>query len=182
MLPNRIYFEDNPWPEGHPINTFEWTANVKDGDVWFDFHLKSAEYYAERDIDDDDDVDYESDWKAPCVWGNYHACTMSSNFWHEGGFKVCTLEEFTPEFLDGLEIEVDMHPENAEDWDDLAFHIYLLGHDAVACHKIKFIRQGDSERFSINWAGRIAQAYVGDYEFKHRFALTVENQPLPTLG
>lgn len=182
MKANRIYFEDNPWPEGHPIKTFKWKARVKDGEVWFDVHLESADYYSERDIEDDEDTEYESDWKAPIVWGNYHSCTMSSTYWHEGGFKVCKLEDYSPEFLDGLELEVDMNPNISEHRDDLAFHIYLLGHDAVAFHKIKFIREGDSSNFTIVWSGRIAQAYVGNHNFKHPFTFTVENKNFPKIG
>jgi len=176
---NRIYFEGNPWPEGHPLKEFKWTAKVVDGDVWFDIHLESADYYSERDIEDDEDVDYESDWEAPIVWGNYHSCTMSTNYWHKGGFRVCRLDEYSPDYLDGLELEIDMRPDQIEEWDDLAFHIYLLGHDAVACHRIKFIREPNCDDFSIQWQGRAAQAYVGDYEFKHPFKLFVARQKFP---
>jgi hypothetical protein len=182
MQSNRIYFEGNPWPEGHPIKSFAWKARLIDGEVWFDVHLVSADYYSERDIEDDEDVEYESDWKAPIVWGNYHSCTMSSNYWHEGGFKACKIEDYSPEFLDGLELEVDMYPDQIEDWDDMAFHIYLLGHDAVACHKIKFLLDGYTNKFTIVWTGLIAQAYVGDYEFKHPFKFTVDNQEFPKIN
>lgn len=181
MEKNRIYFENNPWPEGHPIKAFEWEAKVKDGDVWFDFHLESDDYYSERDIEDDEDVEYESDWAAPIVWGNYHSCTLSTNYWHEGGFKVCKASEYTPDFLDGYEVQIDMHPENIEERDDLAFHIYLLGHDAAACHKIKFIRNKENGKFSINWNGRIAQAYIGDYEFRHNFKAKINELNMPQI-
>ena len=52
-------------------NLFAWSVRIKDGEVWFDVHLESADYYSERDIEDDENVEYESDWKAPIVWGNY---------------------------------------------------------------------------------------------------------------
>lgn len=181
MDKNRIYFQGNPWPEGHPLKEFVWTAKVVDGDVWFDIHLETAVYYSERDIEDDDDIEYGSDWEAPIVWGNYHRCTMSTNYWHEGGFRVCKLQEYSADYLDGLELEVDMRPEQIEDWDDLAFHIYLLGHDAVAYHRIKFIREAGGNNFSIQWCGRAAQAYVGDDEFKHPFKLLVTDQKLPVV-
>lgn len=181
MKPDRMYFKDNPWPEGHPIKTFNWTARVVDGEVWFDFHLETANYYAERDIEEDDDFEYESDWKAPAVWGNFHSCTLSSTDWHEGGIRVCKVKDYSPEFLDGLELAVDMHPENMKDWDEAAFHIYLLGHDAVARHKIQFIRKDKSRKFTIVWSGQIALAYAGDYEYRHSFALTMKNQKFPKI-
>jgi len=181
MKNDRIYFENNPWPEGHPIKAFDWSAKVKDGYVWFDFHLESADYYSERDIEDDEDTEYGSDWAAPIVWGNYHSCTLSTNYWHEGGFKVCKASDYSPEFLDGYEVLVDMHPERIQEWDDLAFHIYLLGHDAAACHKIKFNRDQLSGKFSIIWHGRIAQAYIGDYEFRHDFNANISDLDMPQI-
>lgn len=182
MEADRIYFKDNPWPEGHPIKEFTWSAKEVDGNVWFDMHLKSADYYSERNIEYGQDTDYPSDWEAPIVWNNYHSCTLSSNYWHNGGFKVCTKEEYTPEFLNGLEVEVDSHPKLPENLDDLAFHIYLLGHDAVAQHRIKFERIGDSMRFKIIWSGKIALAYSGDYEFKHDFYALISNAVYPELS
>jgi hypothetical protein len=179
--PDRIYFKDNPWPEGHPIKEFAWSAKEVDGDVWFDMHLQSADYHAERDLDDDEDVDYPSDWAAPIVWGNYHACTLSSTSWHDGGFRVCARADYTPAFLNGLELLVDPDPEAVEDHDDFAFHVYLLGHDAVARHRIRFERIGDSMRFKILWSGLIAQAYVGDYEFKHEFSAVISAAEFPQL-
>ncbi|SFM71525.1 hypothetical protein [Marinobacter zhejiangensis] len=181
MEADRIYFKDNPWPEGHPIKEFEWSAKEVDGDVWFDLHLKSADYYSERDIEDDEDVDYPSSWDAPNVWGNYHACTLSSNKWHNGGFRVCAKADYSPEFLDGLELLVDPDPDAHEDWDDFAFHIYLLGHDAAARHRIRFDRIDGTDRFRITWLGAIALAYVGDHEFKHEFSAQVSSAPLPSL-
>lgn len=56
---DRIFFAGNPWPEGHPIRTFQWSARLCDGMVWFDFHLETIDYDAERDIrlgEDEDDV------------------------------------------------------------------------------------------------------------------------------
>ncbi len=181
MEADRIYFKDNPWPEGHPVKEFTWSAKEVDGDVWFDMHLKSADYYTERYIEDDDDADYPSGWAAPIVWGNYHACTLSSNYWHDGGFRLCAKADYTPDFLDGLEVEVDPSPEAIEEWDDLAFHIYLLGHDAVARHRIRFERIGTTTRFKIIWSGLIAQAYVGDYDFKHEFSVIVSSAEFPEL-
>ena len=179
MNDNRIYFKDNPWPEGHPIKEFLWTAEIRNDDVWFNFHLESADYYSERDIEDEEDMEYESDWKAPGVWGNFHSCTLSTNSWHYGGFKVCSAKDYSEDFLNGRELQVDMYPENIDDWDDYAFHIYLLGHDAAAMHKIKFIRNTDAT-FNIEWSGKLALAYVGDYNFKYDFNTRITNIKAPT--
>lgn len=180
-MSDRIFFKGNPWPEGHPIIEFEWLAKEKNGEVWFDLHLKTDDYYAERDIEDDDEEEPPSSWESALVWGNFHACTLSSNYWDEGGFKVCDVEQYTPEFIDGLELEIDPDPDAIEDWDDMIFHIYLLGHDAVAKHKIKFERIGDSDIFNITWSGKIALAYQGDYDFKHDFSTTMTNVKFPAL-
>ena len=183
MQTDRIYFQANPWPEGHPITEFAWTAKAVEGDVWFDLHLKSADYYAERDIDDEDDETQElSDWESPTVWNNYHACTLSSTFWGNKGFRICRIEQYKPEFLDGLEMLVDTHPEAIEDWDELAFHIYLLGHDAAAKHRIRFERIQGSQQFKIVWTGSIAAAYVGQYEFKHAFSASISSAQFPLLA
>lgn len=180
-MDTRIYFKDNPWPEGHLLKEFIWSAEVRDGDVWFHFHLETADYYSERNIGYDEDVEYESDWEAPIAWNNYHSCTLSTNEWHNGGFRVCSEEAFSEDLLDGLEIEVDINPEDIEDWGELAFHIYLLGHDAAAKHKIKFVRTEQS-MFDIEWTGKIAQAYVGDYEFNHDFSTKIKGVNIPCLN
>ena len=181
MQVNRIYFKGNPWPEGHPVKKFKWSAREKENDVWFDLHLESEDYYLERDFDDDDDVEYLSDWVSPIVWANYHSCTLSSTHWGNRGFKVCSSQQYSPEFLDGLEVEVDANPETIEDFDDFSFHIYLLGHDSAAKHKIRFERIGASLDFKIIWSGKIAQAYVGDYEYKHDFSVTLGRVEMPTI-
>ncbi len=182
MEGNRIYFKDNPWTEGHSIKEFVWSARIEDSDVWFDMHLETEDYYSERDIEDDEDVEYPSDWAAPIAWGNYHSCMLSSNNWHNGGFKVCSLNQYSPEYIDGLELSVDTDPESIEDWDELAFHIYLLGHDSVAKHKIKFERVGESKTFNIIWSGKISQAYIGDYEYKHDFSTIISGVQFPEVG
>lgn len=179
MKPDRIYFKDNPWPEGHPIKEFTWSAKEIDGEIWFDFHLESDDYYAERDIEDDENTEYPSDWAAPIVWGNYHSCILSSSYWDNDGFRVCTKADYTPELLDGLELVLDPDPEALEDFEDLAFHIYLLGHDAVGKHKIRFDRIDETSRFRITWSGNIARTYVGDYEFKQDFSLVISSADFP---
>ncbi|GKU76386.1 hypothetical protein [Paenibacillus sp. L3-i20] len=39
---NRIYFKDNPWPNGHAIKEFERQSRLEpDSGIWFDLHLRS---------------------------------------------------------------------------------------------------------------------------------------------
>ncbi|MBX4899253.1 MULTISPECIES: hypothetical protein [Rhizobium] len=181
MESNRIYFEGNPWPEGHPIKELLWSAKEIDGEVWFDIHLESANYNSERDIKDKESSNYTSDWDAPYSWENYQSCILSSDDWHNGGFRICSKDEYTPEFLDGLELLIDPHPETITDRNDFAFQIYLLGHDTVAKHKIKFDRIGNSNRFKITWSGKIGRTYVGDHDFKYNFSVMVTSADFPQL-
>jgi hypothetical protein len=174
----RIYFEGNPWPEGHAIEVFEWTAAAADGRVRFAFHLKSANYYAERAVENEED----SDWLASSVWGNYHACTLSSTQWHEGSFDACAKKDYSAAKVDGLTLHVDKAKgEVAENRDDYAFHIYLLGHDAVANHEIAFKRIANSDNFDIEWRGDIALAYAGRLALQYKFRADVFNVQMPQL-
>jgi hypothetical protein len=179
MPANRITFLGNPWPEGHPIKEFEWLASARDGQVWFDFHLQTEDYESERSIDDDEEIEYPSDWEAPIVWNNFHACTLSSNNWHDGGFPVGQIGKVSLESLDGLEVSVDSPA--PEDTEENAFHVYLLGHDASAHHRIKFSRIPGTDKFNILWIGRLALAYVGDYEYKHEFEAKIFEVQAPQL-
>ena len=182
MSVGRIVFAGSPWPEGHAIEEFEWTARAVGDALWFDLHLRSAGYDAEREIEDNEDGNESSDWQCPGVWGNYHACILSSTYWGgEGGFRVCALGECSADWLDGRRFEVDPVEGVIEDPDERAFHIYLLGHDSVANHRIEFRRIGDSERFDILWTGEIALTYAGEDELAHRFEARVTAVPYPTL-
>ncbi len=181
MPENRIFFEGNPWPEGHPIKSFVWTAAQRGANLWFNFHLETEVYYAERAIDDED-AEYSSDWESPTVWENYHSCTMSSTQWHSGGFAVCRAADFSPEHLDGVLVQVDPLPlDLSAAYEERAFHIYLLGHDAVADHRITFTRVPGTQLFDIAWQGKIAMAYVGDYEPEHRFRAEIRGVQLPSI-
>jgi len=188
MQTPRIFFPDNPWPEGHPIKAFRWTAEVRDGVVWFNLHLETEDYYCERDIEEtDEDSDNEdyTDWNSPSVWGNYHSCTISSTEWHDGGFPVCPVDEFDVDALDGYMAEVDPLPIDLTaddfDWDDLAFQTYLLGHDSVGSHNIKFSKNSAGS-FDIEWTGRIALAYAGEYDYDYSFHTKIEGVQAPTIA
>ena len=67
-------------------------------------------------------------------------------------------------------------------YEDRAFHIYLLGHDAVADHRIAFTRVPGTQLFDLDWRGKIALAYVGDYEPEHCFRAEIRGVQLPNIG
>lgn len=51
MTQNRIFFIGNPYPLGHVIKEFGWSGRLdEDGEIYFDFHLKTDDYYAEDPI------------------------------------------------------------------------------------------------------------------------------------
>ena len=177
---DRIYFVDNPWPNGHRIINFEWGAHFKYEEKWgekaglyFDLHLETADYYEEdEDEDEDAEDEAESDWHAKIVWNNYHSCTLSSEEWNYKGFRVGSDEApFDLEMLDGKEYAIDFLSKDEQedlDLDRNAFDVYLLGHDASAFHTIKFTRL-ERKTYQIEWKGKLALAYVGDHEFKYDF-------------
>ena len=167
----RITFPGNPWPEGHAIKEFVWSGRLEaDGDVWMDFHLESENYYAEREVEDDED---HSDWEAPIVWGNYHACTLSSTHW-PGQFRGGRVggQDDPVRFgglCDSTVFADDVGPDDEYDYDlHVAFGINLLGHDGVAGHSIRLTPNGGG-RCDVHWTGRIAQAYAGLMNFEHTF-------------
>lgn len=147
--------------------------------------LASDYYYAEdSDNDDDEDSDFDddsedpeshSDWKSKSVWHNYHTCSLG---YDHGCFKLCTQEQYNPDFLDGLEIELDTPTEAG---DDSAFSIYLLGHDSVGFHRLRFERLADSNKFKILWSGKIALTYAGQNEFKYDFRAVIGSAEFPQL-
>ncbi|WP_442506126.1 hypothetical protein SH528x_004954 [Novipirellula sp. SH528] len=169
---NRIVFHDSPWPEGHEITQLEWCARVKsDGTLWFDLHLVSEDYYAGDPGDtfstDDPDEDID-DWDSKIVWSNYHNCTLSSTYWGHTGF--CVASETQPldfSLLSTREFAIDPLPP-AEDSSQRAFGIYLLGHDGVADHRLRF--SGDiAGKCELNWRGKIALEYAGRTSFDYSF-------------
>jgi hypothetical protein len=172
---NRIYFRGNPYPKGHRIRKFVWDGRLdEDEQLWFDFHLETDDYYAEDDTEDIEEPN--SDWKAKIVWGNYHSCTISSTKWHLGGIKIQTLNgKFDFNNLQQKELTADTLPLEADfDFDNLAFHIYLLGHDSCANHRIKFSKNANGN-FDIDWSGKIALTYAGEDEFKHDFTALIQD-------
>lgn len=183
--PNRIYFLENPYPNGHALEEFTWSGRIEEDEtIWFDFHLKTENYYAEDDTDlneeeeeeEEEEEDVDSDWDSKVVWGNFHRCTMSSTFWGDNGIKISTPSEkvvFNDLIKDVL--LADAFPlDDDYDYDDVAFGIYLLGHDSCANHRIQ-ITPTASNQFDIDWSGKIALTYVGDDEFRYDFKLHLQN-------
>lgn len=177
--PNRIYFLENPYPNGHALEEFEWSCRIEEDEtIWFDLHLKTKNYYAEDDtnLNDEEDEDAESDWESKGVWENFHRCTMSSIFWGDNGIKINTSSEKVV-FNDLIKNDLlaDTFPlDDDYDYDDVAFGIYLLGHDSCANHRIQ-ITPTTPNRFDIDWSGKIALTYVGDDEFRYDFKLHLQN-------
>ena len=114
---NRIFFKDNPYPNGHRIERFVWSGRFEpETGLWFDFDLQTEDYYREDDSDDENEA--ESDWQAKIVWGNYHRCSMSSTKWHDGGILVGSAEQRLDfEKLESTKLAADKLPLPA-DWDD----------------------------------------------------------------
>ena len=171
---SRIYFKDNPYPNGHAIKDFVWSGRLDpNSELWFDFHLETEKYYQEDDSEDTTEA--ESDWKAKSVWDNYHQCTMSSTHWpsNNGGILVGTKEaQFDLNNLTQQALLADTLP-LADDYDPetLSFFIYLLGHDSCANHCIKFSKQ--EHLFGVEWTGKLALTYGGEYDFNYDFAANI---------
>lgn len=170
---DRIYFPGNPWPQGHRISEFEWSARLEPATgIWFDFHLQSADYEAEdtaAEAAEEEAVD--SDWESKLVWGNYHRCTISSTKWHTGGILVGTAQQpLDVARLLGSTLTADPLPLPPEaDHEELAFLIYLLGHDSCANHRIHFLAQQSPTTYQLRWEGSIALTYAGQEDFVHEF-------------
>ncbi len=182
---SRIYFVDNPYPNGHKIKEFKWSIKlIPSKGLWFDFHLVTENYYAEDVEDDiDDDHEAESDWDSKIVWTNYHRCTMSSDNWHSGGFLGGTEKDkfnFNGDNKHFFHLDKLPRPEGFDINDDPVFCIYLLGHDECSDHKIIFTKDG-VDKFRINWKGKIALSYTGNYDFDYSFLTEITDVEIPEI-
>ncbi len=173
--PNRIYFLNNPYPKGHKIIEFIWKGRIDEAEnQWFDFHLKTEDYYAEDDSDDEGEV--PSDWDSKIVWGNYHNCILSSTYWPETrGIHIAdSSQKLDFDLFIQEELLIDPLPLQKDfDYEDFALHIYLLGHDSCADHRIKIAPH--NQKFEITWSGKIALTYAGEDEFKYDFRALIQN-------
>lgn len=175
---SKIYFIDNPYPNGHKIESFIWSGRIdENGFIWFDFHLKTENYYANDDENGEEEEEDLPDWSSKIVWENYHACTLSSNYWGEHrGIRINKPDEKLDfdEVIKNDFFSNDLPSEQHFDDDDLAFNIYLLGHDSCADHHIRFSKK-DNHLYDITWTGKIALSYSGDDEFSHEFKAQIFN-------
>jgi len=68
---SKIYFIDNPYPNGHKIETFSWSGRIDEyGFIWFDFHLKPENYYANDDENIEEEDEDLSDRDFKILWEN----------------------------------------------------------------------------------------------------------------
>jgi hypothetical protein len=167
---NRIVFPGNPWPKGHIIKEFVWSARLEPTTgIWCQLHLKSDDYDAE-DLESDKSVEGSDadNWRSKIVWNNYQACILSATQWDDAGFLVGTRDApFDLESLSGKPLTVDPLPFDLND--KPAFGIYLQGHDFTAGHRILFTKSAADSDWTVDWQGSIALTYLGDDEFRHRF-------------
>lgn len=179
---SRIYFLENPYPNGHKLKEFKWSIRlIPAKGLWFDLHLETEKYYAEDESEDE--TEPESDWKAKIVWGNYHSCRMSSNYWHDGGFLGGSENkkfDFSKGNQNHFRVDPLPRPQHFDINEDRPFFTYLLGHDDCADHKITFQREGE-DTCRIVWEGKIALSYSGDYDFKYRFSTEITEVEIPPI-
>ena len=181
MIPSmsigRIFFAKNPWPAGHGLEVLDWTGRLDpDRGLFFDLHLKSAPYYAETGLpDDDDDEHRRGDWSSPNVWSNYHSCILSSTYWgpNEGVHVGDDDDPFDFSTLPRWEWHVDAHS-NTEDHALHSMHIYLLGHDTVLRHRIRFT-EARGTTFRLRWDAKIALTYVGQRQLAHSLRVEADS-------
>ncbi|MBO9543918.1 hypothetical protein [Caulobacter sp.] len=178
----RIRFPGNPWPDGHPIAAFTLSAALDPRlGVGLLLDLKSEAYDAEGPGVDDDSG---ADWTSPDVWRNFHAATLSNTHWGYENDQLARLDQppfrrFAPKDLTGRTFALDPVDALPPDWSpgDQPFQVYLLGHDAVAEHHIAITQGSAPGLFDIAWRGRIALFYVGEEDFRHRFAAEIHDVP-----
>jgi hypothetical protein len=179
-MEGRIWFPGNPWSDGHAIIDIGFSILLHDDGLGLLLHLRSEDYgIHDPDVEDDEEPEDMRDWESKTVWNNYHACTLSNTYW---GIEPALCPEidpagFCPNSLNHLRFSPDpvqRGQELVQDYDQNAFHIYLLGHDAVAAHEITLDRQTDG-LFALTWSGLIALAYGGHYNFDYPFRAEARN-------
>lgn len=192
----RIWFEGNPWPEGHGIKAAEFFLSLSHGydEDWtphpqldLGLTIESEDYYAamtkeERDAAYDreakaiDEGVELSDWAAFIAWQNFHRCRFQSSnavIAKAGSlFDMNSLSKTCFVFEEGLKKVGDW------DYESSAFTAYILGHDSLADHKIHISNvEGAPNLYDINWTGAVAMSYRGDDSFDYRFRAQIRNLP-----
>jgi len=190
-----IRFPGNPWPKGHGLKGLSLEVYLNDesengpAHTALSLNLKSLDYCepdswetacekADAQFENDPDI---SDWESMIVWNNYHACHIEAASTHPDLILTRDGEAFDPAMLDGFKRHID--PSNAIKEDDdayfdaRAFGCYILGHDAVAGHKIALTKDKQTGLYKVRWTGDVAQAYVGSYSFDQRFDVDARDVP-----
>ena len=195
-LEGRIWFESNPWKNGHSIKSAELFIELSEGGehawpptegAYLGLKISSDNYYSDMSIEEqerayekeaissDNDI-HIADWNSFIVWQNFGRCRVESSNAQIGSasqrYDLTNLMQGRLEFEKGRKIVADQE-------NDLnAFTCYILGHDSVADHDISFSESIDSPgHFDIKWTGAIALSYIGDYNFEHRFRVELNNVP-----
>lgn len=73
-----------------------------------------------------------------------------------------------------LRLTCDENPKDPYDW-PRPFAVYLLGHDAVADHRIRMKRAANENTFDIDWTARLALIYSGGNSFEYEFKAKIKN-------
>lgn len=177
MATRHILFAGNPWPKGHAVKRVTFAAHLHPGGgLFLDLDLMTADYDAgDRPRGDDDDEDEDvGDWRSKIVWENYGRCSLSSTKWgHRGVLAGTSRKKFDLEALDGRVLRADTTVPG--DSEERAFGIYLLGHDGVAKHVLRFARTRHG--WNLDWRARVALEYAGSTTFRHRLHATLEGVP-----
>jgi hypothetical protein len=181
----RIWFEGNPWPNGHAIKALEFQLLLDETGLGLLLDLQSEDYNTgDPSYFDDDNADQaESDWTTKAVWGNYHSCRLSNSYWGIGRDTVPRVANaamrISADIRDEIHVIADpvaLGAQSPKPYEEHAFHIYLTGHDAVAAHDVHIAPQNDG-RYAIEWSGLIALAYAGDDVFRYRFRAEAKDVP-----
>lgn len=180
----RIWFRGNPWPAGHGVKRAVWTGVLGADGLRFHFHVASDDYDADDDREQTREPD--DDWKARIVWTNYGGCTLSSTKWGNPGFLVARpgkpidLDKLAGKTLRVDPIEGDALDED-QDLEELAFGMYLLGHDTAVDHRIRLVRRIGPWAYDLAWRARIALTYAGDHDLEHTLRIELPKLRLDSI-
>lgn len=183
-ISGRVVFPGNPWPDGHAVTEFVWSARyVPESGIWMDFHLQTEDYYAGDDVRGAGDQGVEDDdgltaWTSRGLWYNHHSCTLSSTFWAEESEGeptgvLCGTKQKPLDLSEGVRLSCDEDLSEPDHW-PRPFAIYLLGHDAVAGHSITLSRVPSQAKFDLKWTAKLALIYTGANAFEHELNASVK--------
>ncbi|MEM6724885.1 MAG: hypothetical protein AAF598_12650 [Bacteroidota bacterium] len=188
LNPNRIWFKDNPWPNGHALEKVRFFGILSENGIFLHLEIASEKYYAAegwehiRKIAKAHDSQLEKqnvtdDWLYYSSWLNYHSGHIKPNNPimlgnAEHSFSMDALHQMVLRLDDPPPIEATW---GGLDFDGMAFHCYVLGHDAVAHHQIQIQEANKPFEYDIDWTGKVALAYGGDEDFRYDFIVQLRN-------